>query len=688
MPMIQRKDKTLGTFFQEHRVGIFVGSIGWIFAFPYLVYTFLTHDMRIFEHLFMPDVLFILAWIPGFMLAGYLYDRKIVLLKKLGESEKRYRDFIEHAGDAIIAADRDGKILMVNKQAEELTGYSKEEFLSLHIHELFAMKKDAQRTAFEECYGSGQSKVRDARLLRKDGTEVYVDINYSLISLNGKDVLIGIIRDISERKHAEEELLDLKNFNEEIVEKSPVGILRLDKDMRLIYENPSAKRIMGVPRGEESRALGMDVRRIPSVLESGISGEFDKLLERKEIVLELPFRSIYGKNAIIRLRGVPLLRNGKFEGAILIIEDISQRRKMEEALEAERRQILSVFEGIDEAVYVVDPDTYEILFINKPIRDSFGDIVGRKCYDALQNQPAPCSFCTNSKIFGENLGKTYIWENQNQVNKRWYKCIDKAIKWPNGKWVRYEMAIDITEMKRSQENLWKAYEKLKSVDEMKSNLIARVSHELRTPITITKGAIEIAMDEEDPEKRKLMLTMAIDAMNRENRIVGDLISFAEMETGEAKIRLESVSLRSVIGLVIHEMRRGAEKKGITISSTADDLNVKADFNAVMHVLRNLLENAIKFNIKGGEIFIETEKKDGFVETCVSDTGIGIPHDELDKIFEPFYQVDSSLTRRYGGTGMGLAIVKEIVEAHGGKVIVTSEVGRGSKFCFSLPVSGP
>jgi two-component system sensor histidine kinase VicK len=104
------------------------------------------------------------------------------------------------------------------------------------------------------------------------------------------------------------------------------------------------------------------------------------------------------------------------------------------------------------------------------------------------------------------------------------------------------------------------------------------------------------------------------------------------------------------------------------------------------VLRNLISNAIKFNKEGGEIIIEARERGNMVEVCVSDTGIGIPEDRLDKIFERFYQVDSSPSRRYGGTGLGLAIVKETVEAHGGRITVESKLGKGSRFCFTLPAA--
>lgn len=114
--------------------------------------------------------------------------------------------------------------------------------------------------------------------------------------------------------------------------------------------------------------------------------------------------------------------------------------------------------------------------------------------------------------------------------------------------------------------------------------------------------------------------------------------------------------------------------------------VRGDYKGLVQVMRNLINNAIKFNRVGGRVAIEAGEKDGMVEVSVSDTGIGIPEDKLDRIFERLYQVDNSLTRQYGGTGMGLAITREIVEAHGGEIKVESKVGEGSRFWFTVPVA--
>jgi PAS domain S-box-containing protein len=251
---------------------------------------------------------------------------------------------------------------------------------------------------------------------------------------------------------------------------------------------------------------------------------------------------------------------------------------------------------------------------------------------------------------------------------------------------------DVTERRRAEEELKLAYEKLqcahkelKTLDEMKGNIIANVSHELRTPITVAKGALELAMDEDDQEKRRELLSMAMNALVRQNFIIEDLLQAARLEKGE--LRLEKVDLGELIERVAEEFKPVLMKHGLRMEVKLESLPpVRGDPNQLMHVLRNLISNAIKFNREGGSVTVEARRNDSKVEVCIADTGIGIPEEELEKIFERFYQIDASPTRRYGGTGLGLAIVKEIVEAHGGEVRVSSKLGEGSRFCFTLPVA--
>ena len=285
---------------------------------------------------------------------------------------------------------------------------------------------------------------------------------------------------------------------------------------------------------------------------------------------------------------------------------------------------------------------------------------------------------------GEPLGVLYV------ANRRKSKFTDEHVRTLVLLAAQTSVAVEharlYERLKRAYEKLQRAYKELKSLDELKSNIIANVSHELRTPLTIAKGAIELAEMEDDPEERRILLKMAEDALTRQDFIVENLIATAKMSRGERRLRFKPVDLATLIRQVADEFTPLLIKNKLTLEiNLPENLpKARADGKELRLVMRNLLSNAVKFNRKGGRIIITAEKKGDMLKVCVSDTGIGIPKDKLDKIFDAFYQVDSSPTRRYGGTGLGLAIVKEVVEAHGGEVEVESEVGRGSTFCFTVP----
>ena len=132
---------------------------------------------------------------------------------------------------------------------------------------------------------------------------------------------------------------------------------------------------------------------------------------------------------------------------------LKDRKKMEVELDKERKQLISMFDGMDEVVYVADPKTYELLYMNASAKKQWGEGVGQKCHRVMQNLDSPCSFCTNDRIISKNIGTSYIWEAQNTVTQRWYRCIGKMIHWPDGRLVRYELSIDIHEHKKVEKAL-------------------------------------------------------------------------------------------------------------------------------------------------------------------------------------------------------------------------------------------
>jgi PAS domain S-box-containing protein len=256
--------------------------------------------------------------------------------------------------------------------------------------------------------------------------------------------------------------------------------------------------------------------------------------------------------------------------------------------------------------------------------------------------------------------------------------------------VIYEGIVrDITERKQAEDKLLEAYQELKTLDELKSNVISNVSHELRTPITIAQSSLYLAKDEEDAEEKNKLMDMAINTLWNQNLIVDDLVEASIMKQGKIKLKVSEIDLSKLIDIVREEFKSTTLKDRIRIKVRVEKNlpKVRANYKKIHHLLRNLVGNAIKFTGHEGRITVEVTKKNRTtIEVSISDTGVGIPNNELNKIFDPLYQVDGSVTRTFGGTGMGLSIAKEIVKLHGGQISVESELGKGSRFYFTLPIS--
>jgi signal transduction histidine kinase len=237
--------------------------------------------------------------------------------------------------------------------------------------------------------------------------------------------------------------------------------------------------------------------------------------------------------------------------------------------------------------------------------------------------------------------------------------------------------------------LRESVDRLKEVDRMKDQLLSNVSHELRTPITIVKSALELMLDEAMSEEQGKLVTMSKSNLNRLDTLVGDLLYFSKGDKDIPEEEIEALDLREVIEESVSGMSHMAEINGIKLSTTySKELpDIDASKARLQQVFTNLIGNAIKFNKEKGSIKIKTSyaKGDEKVNISVKDTGVGIPRNQLPRVFERFFQVDGTTSRKYGGTGLGLAITKSIVEAHGGRIWVESEVGKGSTFFIKLPV---
>lgn len=234
-----------------------------------------------------------------------------------------------------------------------------------------------------------------------------------------------------------------------------------------------------------------------------------------------------------------------------------------------------------------------------------------------------------------------------------------------------------------------ALQRLSELSQMKSNFVSNISHELRTPLTHVKGYLELLITGslgDISEEQHHALQVSQRATTKLESMIEDLIMFSLASRGEMSMKLEKVDVRRIISLASKSASTKAEERGVhvTVSAAENIPSVQADPEKIGWVVNHLLDNGIKFTPSGGSVVI-TLKEEGnnLVIITVTDTGIGIPSNRLKEIFEPFHQLDASSTRHFGGTGLGLSLVRQIIEAHGSLLDVQSVEGKGSIFKFPL-----
>ena len=242
--------------------------------------------------------------------------------------------------------------------------------------------------------------------------------------------------------------------------------------------------------------------------------------------------------------------------------------------------------------------------------------------------------------------------------------------------------------------LEKANQDLKRIDEMKSEFVSIASHELRTPLASIKNAVQLILQGktgEINENQKKFLSMADRNISRLTNILNSLLDLSRIESGKIDMKIEELDPRALIEFILSSLKPQADGKSAQLKIEIGKKlpSVYGDREKVEQILTNLVGNAIKFTPEGGEISVSAQpspRGGNKLAISVRDSGIGISEDQQEKIFEKFHQVEGSLHRSVSGTGLGLAITKGLVEAHHGEIWVESEIGKGSTFTFTLPIS--
>ena len=477
------------------------------------------------------------------------------------------------------------------------------------------------------------------------------------------------------------------------------ALVLLDEGGAIIASNPAAERLFGYPAAEiMGRPIGLLIPDLRSGGKSG-SGHF-----KAQVGIDHEHDGVRmdGFTFPLRMDLSEFFYDDKLFFVALVRDDTSnkmaeemQREVLEEAVEElehereesdkRRSEIRAIVDTSVDAIAFVFPDgTFD--YIDTRFTEFFAieesKIKGRNWSDMI---PLVGRIFENPSEVLQLLANTASDEEmelRDMVTQQWpqfreLELISRPVMTQRGRHLgRLYVFRDITHERE--------------VDRMKTQFVSMVSHELRTPLTSIKGFTEMILDEDageiNEEQREFLGIVEANA-DRLIALVNDLLDISRIESGRVELKLDLADIDEMMTIVVATMAHLIEEKSQTLEVDIDQNlpQIELDRDRIIQVLTNLVSNAYKYTQAGGHIRLSVEREGDFVRFAVADNGFGISDQDQEKLFSRFFRVDSELTREIGGTGLGLNIVKSIIEMHGGEVILDSELGVGSTFAFTIPL---
>ncbi|MBC8177257.1 MAG: PAS domain S-box protein [Deltaproteobacteria bacterium] len=638
----------------------------------------------------------------------------------LRENEKRYRTLFENAGEAIYIA-QDGKIKFPNPKTLEIYGYSEEE-LSSKPFTSFIHEKDQQMVLDrhkKRLKGEALPSIYSFRIVSKDGEIKWVKINVVSVSWDGRPATLCFMTDITEQIQNDEILRQSEEKYRTILESIEDGYFELDLSGNLSFFNDSMCRILGYPKNE---LMGMNYKTYMSQETAKevyeiftrvyTTGEPDKCFNWR--IRKKNGAEVYVESSVSLMEDAAGQRIG-FRG---IGRDISERYEAAKALKENEEKYRTLFEDSRDAIFISDPRG-KLIDVNKSVLDLFGytrsEMVQLSFWDTYVNPDERTSLYQAI----EQTGTVRDFELKLQTkNGAQMDCLLTATarRADDGRVLAYQGIVrDITERKRVEADLQKHREHLEELVEdrtaelakaslqaqqareaaddanaAKSSFLANMSHELRTPMNAVIGMTHLAIKTELTPKQYDYLSKIQSSAHSLLGIINDILDFSKIEAGKLDMESVDFSLDDVLENLTNLITvRAQEKKDLEVLFAIDpDVPrlLVGDPLRLGQVLINLANNAVKFT-EAGEIVISTEllkQEDEQVtlKFSVRDTGLGLTQEQIARLFQAFTQADTSTTRKFGGTGLGLTISKRLVNMMHGEIWVESEPGQGSTFMFT------
>ena len=363
--------------------------------------------------------------------------------------------------------------------------------------------------------------------------------------------------------------------------------------------------------------------------------------------------------------------------------EVTRRTRRETQLRAQWERFAVILEHFPELVYVVDPGSHELLFVNRKLRDLLGfDPLGRSCHEVLRGSQTPCKGCTDPLLLPDRGALT--WELDNEHLGRSYLMVDQLVPWPDGRQVRFEVAVDITRRRRAEKALQQKAVALEQSTGDLRELAYVASHHLQTPLRSVRGFLQLLRRECQASlsaRGREFLGFAEQAAEAMTGLITDLDEYLKVERSETELR--EIDASETVDLVLQKLQSAISTRGAEVSAQRPLPRLRVHPGQLYVLLAHLLDNAIEFGGAPPRVRLWAEPVEpGWWELLVDDNGQGVPAEQRERVFRLFVQLEPGRTAR--GTGLGLAICRRIVDNHGGRLAIEDGPDGGCRVSVLLP----
>jgi two-component system sensor histidine kinase/response regulator len=634
--------------------------------------------------------------------------------RKLQEAEQNYRTIFDNSAVAIMMVNEAGQLISWNQFTANLLEMTEED-LYLRPIEAFYPKEEWVKICDQNIRLKGMQHHLETRMIKKTGGIIDVDISLTVLKDHAGSVTgsIGVIRDITERKEAEGQLERSYALLNATLESTADGLLAVDNEGHLASHNEKFSDMWGLSKISLTEMSYHDV--VAAMGEQLIEG--DAFLAELENAIKVDDTGMLEKNGVLNFKdgriieyySKPQAVSKHVTARVFSFRDVTERKRVHEILERKQKNLEAIFDAAPIGMLLVDSDL-KVRRANDAVRAmvhrEYADIIGYHPGHALgcvnscespQNKMKRCGdskACLNCPLFdtiskslnhGQAIHGVEINPHLRIDGKElhpWLSISTESVT-IDGERFSVVAANDITERVRAEREL-------RETMEIKSQFISTVSHELRTPLASMKESVLIVLDGvAGPinQDQTHFLDVARRNIDRLWRLINDVLDFQKLGAGRMTFQMNEGDLIRTVEEAYSTMVQMANKGHVNLALDIqrDTPLAVYDSDRMIQVLTNLMSNAIKFTPENGHVSVGAQCVGQEFVLTIKDTGLGIPKEDLSKVFERFYRVNRP-GKEITGTGLGLAIVRRIIDAHCGRIDVQSTVGEGTTFVIYLPVT--